>query len=383
MWLTSPAAERLQRALEAAAPGEIGGLAETARAVTALRSSVGTPSPGFAEGLRARLLDEVASSWAAGPPARTPAPQPFRRSRPAIAFVGRGLPRLAAGALASALAVATVVGVAAQGSLPGGALYPVKGWLDAVAVQLAGSDYERGLTRLAQAEEHIADARALSLRGEAVPEDVIAAITSATASVRDGQDDLAASFEKTGNPQAIVALRDFSARARPQVDALRPDVPAAALPALHELSAVLGEAEAANSRLLAGWPSLSPVATSSLPAGHPAAEQEDPADQPQAPRVSTSTPPASPGGGDAVPPSQVDVDGGGAVPTITATVDSGTVLPEATAPDDSVDTGTVLPKVTATVDTGTLLPEDDTVTVAPGLTAPAAVPSPNASIVLP
>ena len=49
-----------------------------------------------------------------------------------------GFPRLLAGAAASVVAVGAIVGVASRSAIPGSALYPVKGWLDAVAVQMAG-----------------------------------------------------------------------------------------------------------------------------------------------------------------------------------------------------------------------------------------------------
>ena len=64
-------------------------------------------------------------------------------------------------------------------------------------------------------------------------------LRSAVSSVRSGQRDLNTSFDATGNPQALLAIRDFSARALPQVEALQPEVPAKALPVLGELQALL------------------------------------------------------------------------------------------------------------------------------------------------
>ena len=94
-----------------------------------------------------------------------------------------------------------------------------------MAVQLAGSDFDRGQTYLAQAQEHISDARDLTDQptrpgvGE-----VNLALRQAIDSVRQGQRSLDAAYAQNGNPQALIAMRDFTARALPQVEALRIEV---------------------------------------------------------------------------------------------------------------------------------------------------------------
>jgi hypothetical protein len=69
--------------------------------------------------------------------------------------------------------------------------------------------------------------------------------------VRAGQRELGRAYDESGNPQALIALRDFTSRAQPQVEALRPDVPAEALPVLGELESLLTDTEQAALRRLA------------------------------------------------------------------------------------------------------------------------------------
>ena len=77
-----------------------------------------------------------------------------------VFVIGKGL-RVIAGATASLLLIGAVLGVTSRSALPGGLLYPVKQSLNSAAVQLAGSDFDRGVTLLSQAQEHIGDARSL------------------------------------------------------------------------------------------------------------------------------------------------------------------------------------------------------------------------------
>ena len=255
MRLSNRAAERFQHALDGERPAdaEAESLLATSRMLSAVDTSRLAPREEFVHALRERLMAEAETMPALSPAAAQTAAarRAAARTTPVVLVMGRGLPRLLAGAAASVLAVGAVVGVASRSALPGSALYPVKGWLDSVAVQMAGSDYERGLTHLAQAQEHISDTRALSEQQGSEPGEFIEALDSAVASVRSGQRDLNTAFDGTGNPQALIAIRDFSARALPQVEALRPEVPAAALPALRELQALLEDSQTASVRRLA------------------------------------------------------------------------------------------------------------------------------------
>lgn len=255
MRLLNRQADRLQRALdgETITDGEIATFLATARALSTVPTGAMAPRAEFVAALRERLVAEAASMPAATPAAAQAAAarRAAARAKPVVVVVGRGVPRLLAGVAASALAVGAVLGVASQSALPGAALYPVKGWIGHVAVQLAGSDFDRGLVLLGQAQGHISDARSLADLRSTDAADYVTAFEAASEAVRDGHRDLNAAFDATGNPQALLAIRDFATRVRPQLEALRPDVPAAALPALGELQGLIGEAQEASERKLA------------------------------------------------------------------------------------------------------------------------------------
>jgi hypothetical protein len=285
------------------------------------------------------------------------------------------------------LVVGAVVGVASRGAIPGSALYPVKGWLDSVAVQMAGSDLDRGLTHLSQAEEHIADTRELVDRRVDDGDPYVESLQKAVLAVRAGQRDLGRAFDETDNPQALIAVRDFAAKARPQVEALRPEVPAEALPVLGELESLLADADAVALRRLAA---CAPTCVTLQQVG------VSPTDLPSltAARPTTTAPPA--GGGVTVPGTAVtaDPDGRGAAPGVTAGSGGVTLGGDdggATLSTDGADvkgptlsvSATSLPRVDATLPSVRVTSDGVTATVPdttlgsltlPGLTATVPLP---------
>jgi hypothetical protein len=247
-------ADAFQRALEGEEPREqLVPLVATGRRLAELGAGP-SPDPAFVGALRARLMRE-AQTMPARSPARTRT-QPAERAPsgppPLVVVVGHGLPRALAGAAASVLLVGAIVGVVSRSAVPGDDLYPVKSWLDSVAVQLAGSDFDRGQTYLAQAQEHISDARDLTDQPtQPGVGEVNLALRQAIDSVRNGQRSLDRAYAENGNPQALIAMRDFTARALPQVEALRTQVRAGSLPVLSQLEALLQDTQAATARRLA------------------------------------------------------------------------------------------------------------------------------------
>jgi hypothetical protein len=368
MALSHRAAERFQRALDGdrEAGAGLGGLLETASSLATVSAPGLAPREEFVAALRERLVAEAEAMPTPSPAAAHTAAsrRAAARTGPVVVVFGRGLPRVIAGAAASVLAVGAVVGVASRSAIPGSALYPVKGWLDAVAVQMAGSDYERGLTHLSQAQEHISDTRNLAEAGSTDASDFAAAIEAATSSVRAGQRDLNTAFDSTGNPQALIAVRDFSARALPQVEALRSEVPAVTLPALRELQALLTAAENTSLRRLAACspscvPAVSPGAgPSTLPSpattGGPTGGSTAATTRPgvSVPSTAVTVPPGGgglPGATAGTGGATVGGGGGGATlgtggatlngPTITAPGLPGLPTVTATLPSVSVSTG--------------------------------------------
>ena len=245
-------ADLLQDALESGSvdASQFAALATTARrAGTVGLSARFAPDPGFVSALGQRLLAEAAtlSSRQQTSTVRTSAARSVemrrtgQRVKPVVFVVGRGLPRAIAGVAASALAVGAVVGVASRGAVPGAALYPVRQILDSAAVRLATSDFDKGMTLLAQGREHIRDAREMVGRGTPDPEALDVGLSAAIDSVSAGRVLLLLrSFAETGDTQAVRELQDFSTAELPGVDALRERVPASSLPLLEQLRALLG-----------------------------------------------------------------------------------------------------------------------------------------------
>lgn len=299
-------ADRFQRALDGERITDEGlvRLVETSRHLVGLTAAVPAADAEFVATLRERLMVEAARMPAQSPVAAKAAAarRAAARTTPVVVVVGRGLPRLLAGAAASAILVGGVVGVVSRGAVPGQALYPVKGWLDGVAVRLADNDLERGQTYLAQAQEHISDARQLADRDSKSSDDINTAISAATDSVRKGRQALDTSYATTGNPQALIAIRDFTARTLPQLEALRTEVPPGSLPQLATLEALLRDTEQSTSRRIAACGSACTGAVSSTlgPSSLPGS-------------ATTTTPtgsPSGPSGGVTVPDTAVTVPGG-------------------------------------------------------------------------
>ena len=266
MRLLSRPADRFQRALDGApaADHQTAELLATTRPLVALRQRGPAPDPAFVAQLRERLMAEAATlptpSKAAARAAASRRAE--ARTTPVVVVVGRGMPKLLAGALASALLVGGLVGIVSRSTLPGDALYPVKGWLDSVAVRLADNDLDRGRTQLAQAQEHISEARELAEGNGRDTGDINIALQAAIDSVQAGQRSLDAAWASTGNPQALLAQRDFTARALPQVEALRTEVPAGSQRLVGTLEALLHDTQAAAARRLGACGSACSGATS-------------------------------------------------------------------------------------------------------------------------
>ncbi|WP_460938794.1 DUF5667 domain-containing protein [Phycicoccus ginsengisoli] len=227
-------------------------LVATSRHLVAAASYGPQPDPQFTAALHERLMAEAARMPSPSPAAARAAAarRAAARTTPVVLVLGRGTPRLVAGLAASALLVGGIVGAASRSAVPGQALYPVKSWLDGLQVRLADSDLDRGRTYLGQAQEHISDARELA-EHQAPHDDVDVALEAAITSVRRGQQSLDTAYATTGNPQALLALRDFTARAVPQVDVLGGEVPRESIPLVAELKSLLLQSQEQTARRIA------------------------------------------------------------------------------------------------------------------------------------
>src|SRR6476646_4468274 len=253
--------ELLQRALDGEHVSEPGILELVAvlHAVQAVDQAGLAPRAEFVSDLRARLL---ADEPAAAAPVRPVAPgadepdadEPDGPRPPgtvSVLRVAAGPLKLVAAGAASILVIGGALGFASRSAVPGDALYGVKQLLDRAAVQLAGSRYDEGLTYLAQAQEHIAEARELLDGGAPSTHDLDAAYDAATDATSRAQTILLEVYRTEHRTEALTELSDFYARAIPQVDAMRPRVPAASLPAWQRLRDLLRAGDVATLRELA------------------------------------------------------------------------------------------------------------------------------------
>jgi hypothetical protein len=245
MPFVSKRADLLERSIQGlpCVDQEVRRLIATAARIPALTSPACGPRAEFVGALGLQLRAE-ALALPAREVGRVPSAPVARRpsTKPMVFVIGKGL-RVIAGATASLLLIGAVLGVTSRSALPGGLLYPVKQVLNLAAVQLAGSDFDRGATLLSQAQEHIGDARSLVERDRARADStaVDESLLSAHDAIIGGQQALLTQFDRTGNIRALILVQDFAVRAMPQLNALRPLVPAASKPDVDSLSALLGQ----------------------------------------------------------------------------------------------------------------------------------------------
>jgi hypothetical protein len=256
MFRISGRADLLERSLHG--PGctdqEVRALVATADQVPALTSAACAPREEFVSALGLKLHAE-AMRMPTGQAHRASSARTTGRSptKPMVLVIGKGA-RVVAAAAACVLLVGAIVGVSSRSALPGGVLYPVKQVLNSAAVQLAGSTFERGVTLLSQAQDDIGDARALVERDRtrADPAAVNLALLSALDSAGTGQQALLGDFDRTRNPQSLIAIQDFAVRAMAQLKALRLQVPASSRADVEALIALVSQSQSTLAREIAG-----------------------------------------------------------------------------------------------------------------------------------
>jgi len=159
--------------------------------------------------------------------------------------------RLVAVASAAVLIGGTAgMAAAAQDSLPGEALYPLKRGIEKAELGLSMSSTGRGHDLLRQASDRLDEAQGLvdqrsALGTPRVPDTVAAFTTSA----RNGSDMLLASYAESRDPKTVAAVRAFTAAALAQVSALNQTAPADAQPGLRDAAIALRDIDAQATRL--------------------------------------------------------------------------------------------------------------------------------------
>ncbi|GEM_PF-1475813 len=246
MPLVTRTADRLERGLlgEPVTSEELTELVRLAHSLPPATRLVPGPSADFVSRLGVQLREEAARlpvvARSPTPTKASPARAPARRTTTVptvLKLGGRGL-RLGIAGLAVVAVLLSGLGVASRSAVPGSLLYPVKELLDRVAVGLAGSHYDTGMTYLGQAQGHVSDARKLTAsHAEIGPVDI--ALTSAITDVQAAQREFVLDYASTKADRDVLAMRDFATQVLPQLDVLRPSILPAARPTLDQLIALL------------------------------------------------------------------------------------------------------------------------------------------------
>lgn len=199
--------------------------ADLVRTVTLLREQPRPePRPDFVSDLRTRLMAEADAVLTPAPDA--PLSLEVHRARRR----GRRERHLGAAAAALVLVGATTgMAAAAQGSLPGQTLYPLKRGIESVEVHLSTSDATRGQQLLDQAATRLTEVRAL-LQQPSSPQStdlVRATLEDFTSSADEGSKLLFSSYQREGDDSDIATVRDFTHGTMRVLSALAGSAPAA------------------------------------------------------------------------------------------------------------------------------------------------------------
>lgn len=228
------------------APGD-GTSAELLELVGALRE-LGEPGrrpeprPAFVTDLRERLLVAAREELVVEDPVvQQLTVRPGRTSRDR---------RLSAALAGFALVGATAsVGVAAQGALPGEALYPVKRAIENAETGIATSDASRGAELLENARTRLGEVDALAATGDPEVAAVEETLDDFAAQATEASDLLLADYEATGDTEEAQELRDFAAEGIEKLGELDGRLPEESHGAVLEAAQVLFTIDAAVGRL--------------------------------------------------------------------------------------------------------------------------------------
>ncbi len=178
-------------------------------------------------------------------------------------------------ALALALVLAVILGgggvvKAAQGSLPGDVLYPVKQVQEKVELALALTPEQRVMERLEQAQRRLQEAQALAAQGEAVPPEVLAQAAQALETAMEEVQAL--------SPQGVERAMTEVQRTQEVLQRVAQQVPAQAQPAMAQVQERVQQARQVLERVEAtqgprgrafGPLAVTPTVTSTPPSPSP------------------------------------------------------------------------------------------------------------------
>jgi hypothetical protein len=180
---------------------ELRPLVSVATALRAEHPLEAAPRPEFAAELRALLMAEAERTFSPDAPLVLAPRQHGPRER-----------RLAvAASVAVLLGGSAGMAAAAQGALPGEALYPIKRGIEQAEAGLSVSTAGRGQDLLRQADGRLAEVEGLLAGSPTAAPQVPGTIQDFIDQAQEGAELMLASFEETSDPATVVAVREFAA----------------------------------------------------------------------------------------------------------------------------------------------------------------------------
>ncbi|MDX6299148.1 MAG: hypothetical protein QOF53_362 [Nocardioidaceae bacterium] len=162
-----------------------------------------TPRPAFTAGLRDRLMAEAATGLVRHETA------PLVPDHPRS---GRERRLVAAATVSIVLGGTAGMASAAEGALPGQALYPLKRGIEQAQVDLAGSAFARGRQLLQNASTRLDEVQGLLQSGPVTrATEIPHTLQDFSQQAGEGADLMLRSYRITGNPKAVATVRQFAA----------------------------------------------------------------------------------------------------------------------------------------------------------------------------
>jgi len=190
------------------------------------------PRPEFASDLRSRLLLAAESELVPAPVA-APRP-PARELRP------HRRPLATAAAALVLIGGTAGVAAAAQGSVPGDPLYPLKLGIEQASVALHTSDSGKGADLLGQASTRLSEAQTLIDDGGSASE-IRTTLQSFTSTADRGAGLLFSSYQGSGDDQSITTVRSFTATQMARLATVAPTAPPSTAGAFERAANTLAE----------------------------------------------------------------------------------------------------------------------------------------------
>ena len=236
-------------------------LAASLRSMSAA-DDLAMPGEAFSLDLRERLVTEAATVLVAqrvetGSRTVAAADDPTTRGSTPRGWA-RGRRRFATATATVAILMGGTAGMAsaAQESLPGQALYPVKRGLEKAAVTFSGSPVDRGRELLTQASGRLDEVQGLMDAGAAERTQIPGTLDTFNEQAREGAELLMSSYESTDDETAMVTLRNFTASSMDTIEDLASEAPDQALTGLDDAAVLMQEVDTAADEVCPGCSDL-------------------------------------------------------------------------------------------------------------------------------